>query len=245
MKRTITFLLFFLAATSLMAQSSCGTVKDYDGNTYTTVKIGKQCWMKENLRTKHYADGKSIPYGGSLTSEYSPYYYDYSDSGIPLSERGYLYNWPAAMHGASSSNTNPSRVQGICPDGWHLPSDAEWTQLTDYVSSQSEYVCDGDAENIAKALASTTHWSYSRYSTMTCVPGNKQHYNNSTGFSAVPAGSCGSSFLGTDDDALFWSATQYSSNNAYYRYLFYEDANVYKGDDGNKNDGYSVRCLRD
>ena len=82
---------------------------------------------------------------------------------------GLLYNWKAVTRNSSSSSSNPSNVQGICPTGWHVPSDAEWTQLTNYVSSQSEYVCGNDEENIAKVLASTTGWNIS---TNTCAVGN-------------------------------------------------------------------------
>ena len=243
MKRTITFLLLFAAATSLLAQNSCGTVKDYDGNTYATVQIGEQCWMKENLRTTHFSDGTAIPAGGDEKSDDEPYYYDYSGSNIPLSARGYLYNWPAAMHGASSSNTNPSHVQGICPNGWHLPSDAEWTQLTDYVGSRSEFVCGGNTENIAKALASTEYWSLYDYE---CIVGNQsRHPNNATGFSAVPAGDChGSSLLHAGDYAYFWSSTEHGGGHAYSRFFYYDGADL--GRYGNfRSNGFSVRCLRD
>ena len=224
----------------------CGTstVKDYDGNTYNTVQIGNQCWMRENMCTKHYADGTVIPSGGSSTSITAPYYYDYSGSGIPLSKRGYLYNWPAAMHGAASSTTNPSHVQGICPNGWHLPSDAEWTQLTNYVSSQSEYTCGGNSNYIAKALASETGW---HVSSNNCGMGNDLSANNATDFSAVPAGYCfGLSFGSAGNRAYFWSATQSAiyPNAAYYRYLYYNNVSVVRCDRG-KNTGYSVRCLRD
>ena len=218
------------------------TVTDYDGNTYNTVKIGQQCWMKENLRTTHYADGTDIPAGGSNTSYTDPYYYDYSSSSIPLAQRGYLYNWPAAMHGAASSNSNPSNVQGVCPTGWHLPSDAEWTQLTDYVGSQSEYTCGGNGSNIAKALASTEGWNNIGNA---CAVGNNPAANNATGFSAVPAGNCyGSSFDDAGYYASFWSSTQYDGNDAYRRALtcYYAYVSRY---DYYKGYGFSVRCLRD
>ena len=221
----------------------CGTVKDYDGNTYNTVQIGGQCWMMENMRTKHYADGTAIPSGESSTSGTSPYYYNYSDSGIPLEKRGYLYNWPAAMHGAASSNTNPSHVLGICPNGWHLPSDAEWTQLTDYVRSQSEYTCGGNSNFIAKALTSETGW---HFSSNNCEVGNDLNANNATGFSAVPAGSGSRSFSNAGNSAHFWSATQYAGDPdyVYNRILYYDSADVGWGY-GSKNNGFSVRCLRD
>ena len=219
-------------------------VRDYDGNSYNAVWIGNQLWMKENLRTRHYANGTAIPDGGSSKSYTSPCYYDYTASGIPLEKRGYLYNWPAAMHGAASSATNPSHVQGICPDGWHLPSDAEWTQLENYVSSRSEYTCGGNSSNIAKALASGTGWNTSANS---CAVGNNQGTNNATGFSAVPAGYCGgSSFYDADNVAFFWSATQRASkpDNAYGRSLYYHEAYV-SSRNVSKNAGRSVRCLRD
>ena len=218
------------------------TVTDHDGNVYATVQIGGQCWMRDNLRTTHYADGTAIPAGGDNTSETEPYYYDYSSHSLPLVVRGCLYNWSAAMHGASSSSANPSGVQGICPMGWHLPSDAEWTQLEDYVGSVSEYQCDGRSNNIAKALASTEGWSSS---TTTCAVGNDPTSNNATGFSAVPAGCCyGSLFYSAGNYAYFWSSKESSSINAWYRYLSYYNAYV---DEGANNKGYgrSVRCLRD
>ena len=217
------------------------TVTDYEGNVYNTVQIGNQCWMRENMRTKHYADGSAIPSGGSSVSNSVPHYYDYSGSGIFLSQRGYLYNWPAAMHGAASSNTNPSHVQGICPDGWHLPSDAEWTQLTNYVGSHSEY-CGGNSNNIAKALASETGWNTS---TANYAVGNNQGLNNATGFSAVPAGYCiGSSFSSVGYYAYFWSSTQNDSSGAWRRYLYCNGATVIGNSSGKRN-GFSVRCLRD
>ena len=219
------------------------TVTDYDGNVYNTVKIGNQCWMKENLRVTHYADGTEIPAGGSNTSTTDPYYYDDSNSNIPLAARGYFYNWPAAMHGAASSNSNPSNVQGVCPIGWHLPSDAEWTQLTNYVGNQSEYQCGGSSDNIAKALASTEYWN-NNYSGE-CIPGDQsQHANNATGFSAVPTGYySGSSFQNAGFFADFWSCSMYTSNNVWIHTLTYVAAYVHRGNSNNKYTGISVRCV--
>ena len=214
------------------------TVTDYDGNTYNTVQIGQQCWIKENLRTTHYSDGMSIPAGGSNTSNTVPYYYDYSSHNLPLGTRGYLYNWPAAIHGAASSGTNPTWVQGICPEGWHLPSDAEWTQMTYYVRSQSEYTCGG---NIAKALASTEGWATFSND---CAVGNGQASNNATGFSAVPAGYCnGASFNHAGRIAYFWSSSVYVSTSAKYRALSSTDAGV-SSNNAYMSRGFSVRCLR-
>ena len=167
-----------------------------------------------------------------------------------------LYNWNAAVdtfntaYGETSVNYNAVYVtfsghrRGICPAGWHLPSDAEWTQLENYVGSQSEYTCSGNSSYIAKALASTEGWNTYTYN---CVVGNDPSSNNATGFSAVPAGVCyGSSFSIAGNSAYFWSSTQYASSPyyAYYRDLYYDNAGVsrYIYD---KYYGYSVRCLRD
>ena len=178
------------------------SVTDVDGNVYNTVQIGSQCWMKENLRTTRYADETEIPVG-STTSYTEPYRYapNYDDSIVPF--YGYLYNWAAVMHGAASSDDNPSGVQGICPDGWHVPSDAEWTQLTDYVSRQSENVCIDTigGSYIAKALASNTGWN--NYSYSTCAVGYNRSSNNATGFGALPAGYYQIGMLAVDKTSRF------------------------------------------
>ncbi len=230
--------------TTSIPSFTCGisSVIDYDGNIYNTVQIGYQCWMKENLRTTHYANGDSIP-NGSTSSLTIPYYYNHSSSAIILSLRGYVYNWSAVMNGANSSNANPSGVQGICPTGWHVPSDAEWIQLISYMGSQSQFVCGSDSSYIAKALASTMGWNSNN---STCAVGNNPSENNATGFSAVPAGYWnGSSFNHVGTYTRFWSttATQGSGHSARCRRIAYNSAELGLGSDGYS--GYSVRCLRD
>ncbi len=216
------------------------TITDYDNNTYNTVQIGNQCWMKENLRTTHYADGTSISLGSSTSTTTAYRYYPANDSSN-VSTYGYFYNWPAVMHNSSSSSSNPSGVQGVCPNGWHVPSDAEWTQLTDYVSGQSEYVCGSSNDNIAKALASTTGWNSS---TNTCAVGNAPSSNNATGFSAVPAGSYYGNYGSFGYGVDFWSATQFDSSYVFFCSLIYNHAIMY-GYIYSKDNGYSVRCVRD
>jgi uncharacterized protein (TIGR02145 family) len=215
------------------------TVSDYDGNVYNTVGIGNQCWMKSNLRTTHFADGTSISTSSSGSTTV-PYYYNYPTTNISLSDRGYLYNWPAVMHGASSSTTNPSGVQGICPNGWHVPSDAEWTQLENSVSGNSLYVCGASSDNIAKALASASGWESS--SSNICNVGNNQSSNNTTGFSAYPAGIYGYYNLGIA--TYFWSSTKnYNSGWCFFRALVNDSASMHR-DSSDMRYGLSVRCLR-
>ena len=227
--------------TSLVSDIYCpSSVTDIDGNTYSTVRIGIQCWMAENLRTTKYADGTDIALGSS-TSTSVAYRYNPNNNASNVATYGYLYNWKAVMRNSASSTADPSGVQGVCPTGWHVPSNAEWNQLTQYISLQSQYTCDGNSSNIAKALASTTGWNSS---TATCVAGNTPTDNNVTGFSAVPAGYYSGSFSSFGSYAYLWSSTQYSSSNAYVRYLTYNNVGVGSSNYA-KSRGYSVRCLRD
>jgi len=216
-------------------------ITDYDGNWYDAVVIGNQVWLASNLRTTHYADGTPIPAGGSTTSDTDPYYYDYSTSNIPLKDRGYLYNWPAVMKGAASSDLNPSGVQGIAPTGWHVPSDAEWTQLTNYVGSVPAYILDNNSSYIAKALASQGYWNVS---TVDYAPGNDLTANNNTLFGGVPSGVCrGPSFRVARSTFGLWSSThQDNTNYAEVRYMSYNYANIFKRSI-DKSYGYSVRCV--
>ena len=215
------------------------TITDYDGNTYTTVQIGDQCWMRENLRTTHYANGGSIPLGSNTSTDSTTAYRFYPNSNESnVSTYGYLYNWPAVMGGSASSNSNPSGVQGICPNGWHVPSHSEWTQLINYVSGQTSYVCSNNSNNIAKALASTTYWMNSNES---CAVGNTPADNNATGFTALPADRTHVSGLGTH--AFFWSSTD-DGNDAYDLSFIYSLAHVANIYSDFKFFGFSVRCLR-
>ena len=233
-----TIILYFSATTLFDGQPCPGaaTVTDYDNNTYNTVQIGDQCWMKENLRTTHYADGTTV------ASRYAP-----NNDESNVATYGYLYNWPAVMHGSASSSSNPSNVQGICPAGWHMPSDAEWTQLTTYVHDNGYQCTDCNGSNywshvdcIAKALAAQTDWN--SYNNDACAPGYDLSTNNATGFSAVPAGYyCGGYYFGLD--AYYWTTSQFNSSEAYFRSLDCCVDYVWKGNDY-KSQGYSVRCVR-
>ena len=222
-------------------------VKDVDGNNYDAVKIGNQVWMASNLRTTRYADGTGIPFGDTMSYD-TPYRYapglgkTNEANMVNVPAYGYLYNWSAVMHGASSSDANPSGVQGICPKGWHVPSDAEWTQLTDYMNTRPEYMSSGNINNLAKALAAT--WGWESSSDPDAVGYKPSTTNNATGFSALPAGSYFGYYGYFGYYAGFWSSTENDSNYAWLRYLGYTNADVSR-DDYYKNYGFSVRCVRD
>ena len=145
------------------------------------------------------------------------------------------------MHNSSSSQANPSGVQGVCPTGWHVPSDAEWAQLTNYLSSNSAYICENDSVNIAKSMAYTSGWQSNIFS---CSVGENQATNNASGFSARPSGYYTGPYNGFGSSAFFWTATEYpEEGESWYFSLFYGLPTV--GHDGNnKATAFSVRCLR-
>lgn len=202
-----------------------------DGNVYHTVTIGSQVWMAENL--------KYLPsvVGPATSSATTAYYYVYDYNGTEVADAkatanyttyGVLYNWPAAMAGSASSTANPSGIQGVCPKGWHLPSDAEWTQLTNYLGGES--VAGSKLKEIG-----TTHW----------ISPNTGA-TNETGFTALPGGNRGSQgkFFVIGYHGGWWSATESTASYAWFRYIYSDHSDVYKVFDG-KELGFSVRCLKD
>ncbi|MDD4501090.1 MAG: FISUMP domain-containing protein [Bacteroidales bacterium] len=220
-----------------------------DGKVYKTVTIGEQVWMAENL-----AYLPSV-FGPATISSSTAYYYVYDYNGTDVAAAkatdnyqtyGVLYNWPAAMAGAASSDANPSGVQGVCPDGWHLPSDAEWTQLEEYLIANG-YNYDGTTtgNQIAKSMVNYSGWNTS--STVGAV-GNTDYpeYRNKSGFTALPGGyrNYSGTFGNVGGSGLWWSSTQSSTSNAWYRSLNYSYSSVTRGN-YNKGSGFSVRCVRD
>lgn len=212
---------------------SSTTVTDYDGNVYNTVTIGTQVWMKENLKTTHYANGTAIPLVNSnatwdaLTATSKAYCW-YGDNEANKATYGALYTWAAAMNGAASVTANPSGIQGVCPTGWHLPSDAEWSQLTTYLGGES-------VSGVKLKETGTTHWSSPNTGA-----------TNETGFTALPGGHryTFGAFSVIGLFGTWWSATELNASNAWHRYMGYYSGDVFRNYDY-KEVGFSVRCLRD
>lgn len=215
-------------------ETTSGTFIDSrDGNEYNWVQIGDQVWMAENLA---YLPSVNMVADGSEDAAGS-YYYVYGYDGTNVTDAkatanyttyGVLYNWTAAMAGEASSTANPSGIQGVCPTGWHLPSDAEWTQLTDYLGGESV------AGDKLKETG-TTHW---------LSPNTGA--TNETGFTALPGGyrSYHGTFYNIGYSGYWWSATDFNSNNAWSRTMRYNSSSVYRDYD-HKELGFSVRCVRD
>lgn len=211
------------------------TVIDIDGNVYNTVTIGSQVWMKENLKVTKYRNGDAIgttsPATLDISGESTPKYqwaYDGNESNV--ASYGRLYTWYAVTDS-----------RNICPTGWHVSTDDEWTTLTDYLTNNG-YGYEGSGSDIAKSMAATSGWTTNV--TLGTV-GNDQTSNNSSGFTAFPSGLryCIGPFYFIGGYGGWWTSTQWFGV-PYYRYMFDFDSSlgwsVYTPDNG-----LSVRCIRD
>jgi uncharacterized protein (TIGR02145 family) len=214
-------------------------VVDVDGNSYSTVLIGDQIWMSENLGVTRYADELPIPLvedvdqWDALDYDAMAYCWYYNDSTVFAADYGALYTWSAAMKGAASSYNIPSGVQGVCPDGWHLPSNNEWAILVDYLGG--EEVAGGKLKETG-----ILHWEYPNTDA-----------SNESGFTALPGGYRSSSggFYRQGNIGSWIS----SSNYAYYyidperAYVvrLYNDHEYIRFNGSSTEYGSSVRCLKD
>ncbi|HPF92617.1 MAG TPA: fibrobacter succinogenes major paralogous domain-containing protein [Tenuifilaceae bacterium] len=212
--------------------ASLGVTDPRDDRHYSAVAIGNQIWMAENL--------KYLPSvnPSSTSSNIEPCYYVYGYEGMSIDGArlrenfvtyGVLYNWPAAMNGEESSDTNPSSVQGVCPAGWHLPSDAEWEELIEYLGNtlaQEKLKESGNAHWIEPSIAT-----------------------NETGFTALPGGTLyQNEFINLTRMGYWWSATQESATIAKYRMMHYENYVMLPSPNPTgigKEIPMSIRCVRD
>ncbi len=212
---------------------------DVEGNQYDVVKIGSQVWMSENLKTTKYSDGTAIPLVAGTSVPSTPAYFWYADTPSNGDTYGALYNW-YAVDATSNGGKN------VCPSGWHLPSDAEWTTMENYLIANG-YNYDGTTtgNKIAKSLAASAGWNASA---TTGAVGNTDYttFRNKTGFTALPGGFRGSSgtFDGIGSFGYWWSATEDGAAYVWYRYMSYSSSVVYRTSFF-KELGRSVRCLRD
>ena len=228
--------------TSLQNQiNDLNPLEDVDGNTYDYLTYGDQVWTVESAEMVTYRDGTPIPQvtdnteWESLTTGAWSYF-----NNDPTKPK--LYNWYAVMGIHDTDPNTPNKE--FAPEGWHVPSDAEWTTLENHLIANG-YNYDGTlTENkIAKAMASTTEWYTS---TELGAVGNDQSLNNDSGFNAFPEGyrSGNGSFSNEGGNAFFWSSTEYDTNNAWYRYLSINLSNLAMPN-SNEQNGFSVRFVRD
>lgn len=238
------FLLFAMVPLLASAQTDCGTVTDYDGHVYATVQLGNQCWMRENLRVTHYADGTALQLG--TTTDADGRYYYYPDGSAAHVERyGLLYSWFTALNGAKPTEDVPSGLQGICPKGWHMPSNFEWMALEDFLGYKDEHRCGTDVNNVAKTMASQEGWYLD---VMTKAPEcsimDDPVANNSSRLNILPAGSFWNSYYGFGTNTGFWTASEGSDVTSPIHYLVNTNATV-EINCTPKEAAYSVRCLKD
>lgn len=197
---------------SLTSAGLLGSLIDSrDQKEYWWVKIGNQIWMAQNLNYE------------SATGSYC-----YDDDVTNCDFSGRMYTWIAAMNGESSSNSNPSGVQGICPAGWHFPSAAEWTIFRATIQNQSGIT---NSEMLGTMLKAEYDWPVGKNGT------------DNFGFSAVPGG--GRSEVGVysnDEDVFWWTSTQGPNNDAHQHFIL---NGLFRQDRNRKLGAQSVRCIKD
>lgn len=211
-----------------------GTMIDIEGNVYNTVKIGNQWWMAEDLKVKTFRNGILMPHHIDATSWNSTTsaYTSWNDENNNTSDfPGFLYNWSAV----TDSN-------GLAPQGWHVPTDAEWKELERAIGmSEAESANSGwrgTNEGEKLKAKSTQEWYYY----------NGVWATNESGFTAR-AGSC-RLFDGSWGDpglrftGFWWSSSGFTNTEAWYRYLDYKAARVFRSS-CDKRYGFSVRCVKD
>lgn len=227
------------------ADATAFTVSDVDGNAYKAVKIGTQVWMAENLKTTKYNDGTAIPNltdNSAWGSATSGAWCDYNLTSSNSVTYGKLYNWYAVDNNASTKAVS-NGGKNICPAGWHVPSDSDWTTLTDYVGYKEtveEYYPGEFQVNVYGAQylkeAGTTHWSATNSET-----------NNSSGFTALPGGYRkydGRDYENLGNEGYWWSTSLTTYGYPIYRRMT-QSENLVEIGSGLKEFGRSVRCVKD
>ncbi len=205
---------------------TCGEnlVDSRDGKSYSTVQIGTQCWMAENLNAGERTVGMLDQWDDGYLSKYC---YDDYESNCDI--YGGLYQWGEAMNYETIQG-----AQGICFRGWHLPTDTEFTALSDYLGGED--AAGGKMKSTGTIEEGTGLWR---------TPNTGA--TNSSGFTALPAGyrwvNTGT-FLDISKQEMLWSSTVFDQDNAFDRYLTYFSASISRNGT-NKLNGFSVRCLKD
>ena len=230
------------ATTAYCGQNSTcsGNITDSrDGKTYATVQIVNQCWMAENLNVGTRIDGVNDQTSGSDNQNTSIQKYCYGNDPANCNIYGGLYQWDEMMAYETSINTNGPGPQGICPIGWHIPTDNEWRCLEMNLGMLQTEVDKtgwrGTDHGGKLKQTGTTRWT---------IP--NEGATNSSGFTVLPGGSCGTggTFFLVGTNGFLWSASEGSGTNAWFRDLYYNNAQVSRNY-YNKKGGASVRCVKD
>ena len=211
---------------------NCGEllVHDHDGQDYKTVQIGSQCWMAENLNIGTMINGSNNQTNNSTIEKYC-----YSNNSSNCSTYGGLYQWDEMMQYVTTEGT-----QGICPTGWHLPTDAEWKTIEMHLGmTQTEADAEGwrGTNEGSKLAGNAALWSNGT------LEGDSDF--GTSGFTGLPAGYrfTDSSFLNLSNTTGFWSSSE-NGSSAWSRLLTFNNTQAYRGYYG-QTFGFSVRCLKD
>ncbi len=212
------------------------TVKDIDGNIYEVINIGGQCWMAENLRSTHYADGTSIAHVKDSLEwcclEVLDKAFDYYIGTQHMAAKyGVLYNW-AAANGDTSSDKGIWQ-QGICPNGWHIPTDNEWAFMEQAFEQFDNDRTIAASVNVTghSEVHSSKHMDF--YQILSCF------CTNAAGYKFYDA-----SYDALEKKAAYWSATEVSRQLAVSREFNHESRTMKRMEDY-KGYGFSVRCVKD
>lgn len=235
MKYVVVVISTFLILAGCSDEANEGVLTDIDGNEYKTVKIGQQWWMADNLITTHYQNGESIPNvvdGGEWSGLDSGAYSVYENDPSNIAIYGIHYNWYAA--------TDP---RGICPAGWHVPSDDDWMALELYLGIDQEEIDTfswrGTNEGGKLKDTNPDYWQ--------SPPADA---TNETGFSARPGGgrasdsSYGGGFFYQGERLAIWSSDEHSNEDAVFRAIWLDRPGILRNH-YNKGNGFSLRCIKD
>jgi uncharacterized protein (TIGR02145 family) len=208
------------------SSNSSVTITDSDGNSYKTVQIGTQFWMAENLKTSKYSDGTTIPNitdNTQWTNLSTGAWCYYDNNSANNSKYGKLYNWYAV-----SPTTNGNK--NVCPTGWHVPTNAKWTVLTDYLGG--EIVAGGKMKEVGTISWNSPNTDATNTTLFTGLPGG---YRTSNG-----------GYYDIGDAGVWWSSSENNTTSiAWSRYLYFGNGVAISGSGNDKVYGLSVRCLRD
>jgi uncharacterized protein (TIGR02145 family) len=212
-----------------------GAVVDSDGNIYRTIVIGDQEWMKENLKTTKYSDGSQIEYPGTDNNAWmtntSGAYAWYNNDSSWKNYYGALYNWFAV--------NNPA---GLCPIGWHIPSDSDWYKLAEFIGGKSN----GNKLKSCRQINSPLEGECKTTQHPRWLSHPIHYGTDDYGFAALPGGDrIGNGLVGYFEEfGFWWSSSEYSNSQAWFRSLDFNHSHigVFKWE---KQWGLSIRCLKD
>jgi uncharacterized protein (TIGR02145 family) len=226
-------------STSNPGNTACGQAVTYAGESYPTVQIGNQCWFQKNLNVGTMILGANDQTNNSVLEKYC-----YNNDTANCAIYGGLYQWAEAVQyqNGASNTASPSpafsgNVKGICPTGWHVPSDGEWCTITTFLDAtvNCAILRFNGTDAGSKMKSTSSLWNFPNTGA-----------TNSSGFTALPGGYrfTNGAFYSLGNSTHLWSSSEASSSSAFYLSLFYHYSSSAR-DDNSKGHGFPIRCLKD